>query len=161
MFREMRRNRQLMPLDEAKQLLLDNSTGTLALLGDGGYPYSLPVNYFFDGENKIYFHCARQGHKLDAIRNEEKVSMSVIARDEILQEKLTTLFESVVVFGKAKVIEAQDEINRLGYMLAERICPDNVEKIPAEISSDASRMYIVEITIEHMTGKKSIELVKD
>lgn len=161
MFREMRRNRQLMPNDEAKRLLLENSTGTLALLGDDGYPYSLPINYFYDGEDKLYFHCAKQGHKLDAIRNEHRVSMSVIARDEVCQEKFTTLFESVVIFGKARIIDDQDEINRLGSLLAKRICPDNEANISAEISSGAAHMYIVEITIEHMTGKKCIELVKD
>ncbi len=160
MFRPMRRSRQELSVAETKKILSDHSTGTLALLGDEGYPYSLPINYYFDGNDKIYFHCAKQGHKLDAVKRNEKVSMSVIARDEIYQEKFTTLYVSAVVFGKAKILENQNEINLYCTRLAEKLCPDNIKNIPAEINSSASAFTIVEITIEHMTGKECIELTR-
>lgn len=160
MFRPMRRKKQELSLDEAKKILLNCNTGTLALLGDGGYPYSVPINYYFDGESKIYFHCAKQGHKTDAINKEERVSMSVIAKDEIYQQKFTTLYESVIIFGKAKIIYEQTLINRICKQLTEKLCPDKTAlEIEKEINTYGSNMYIVEITAEHITGKRCIELI--
>lgn len=160
MFRPMRRFRQELSCDETKKILQENGTCTLALLGDEGYPYSVPMNYYYDGEDKIYFHCAKQGHKIDAIKSEEKVSLSVISKNEVYEEKFTTLFESVVVFGRAKILEDTDEIKAYCARLAERLCPNNVAKIPEEINSASQNMTIVEITIEHMSGKECIEFTK-
>ena len=70
MFRPMRRSRQALGIDACKEVLSRGTSGVLALLGDGGWPYAVPMSYAFDGE-KLYFHCAREGHKLDAIRLRE------------------------------------------------------------------------------------------
>ena len=79
-FRKMRRSRQELPAAQTEKILRDGSTGVLSVLGENGYPYALPLNYvYLDG--KIYFHCARTGHKLDAIRQCEKVSFCVVERD--------------------------------------------------------------------------------
>lgn len=75
MFRQMRRIRQELPLDEAKKLLIKNKRGVLSLNGEDGYPYSLPINYFYDEkENKLYFHGAKTGYKVDCIKNNNKAS---------------------------------------------------------------------------------------
>ena len=82
MFREMRRKKQQLPIDETEKILKSHNTCTLALSGDDGYPYSLPISYaYIDG--KIYFHCAKTGHKIDAVKSNEKVSLSVIDSDEV------------------------------------------------------------------------------
>ena len=81
----------------------------LALLGDGGWPYAVPMSYAFDGE-KLYFHCAREGHKLDAIRREARASFCVVDRDEVVPEEYTTYFRSVIAFGRVRVIE--DEMQK-------------------------------------------------
>lgn len=67
MFREMRRKRQALPQEICDAVLRRGTSGVLALSGDDGYPYAVPISYIYDGE-KLYFHSARQGHKLDAIR---------------------------------------------------------------------------------------------
>ena len=108
MFREMRRKKQQLPQEICADILYQGTSGVLALYGDGGYPYAVPISYVYDGE-KVYFHCAKYGHKLDAIKREPKASFCVIDQDQIIPEEYTTYFRSVIVFGTMRIIndEAQ------------------------------------------------------
>ena len=67
MFREMRRKKQALPLDEIEAILYRGTSGVLALSGDNDYPYALPISYVYDG-HKLFFHCAKSRHKIDAIQ---------------------------------------------------------------------------------------------
>lgn len=159
MFREMRRFKQQLPEETAAAILDRNTAGTLALLGDDDYPYSLPISYVY-ADGKIYFHSAKSGHKIDAIKKHEKASFSVIDKDEIVPEKYTTYFRSVIAFGKVRLVEDLDEIRRIATVLAMKYSADFAEGIPAEIDSSINHMAIIEMEIEHMTVKEAIELVK-
>ena len=108
MFREMRRFGQQMPENEAIEILKNATSGTLAVLGDDGYPYAVPMSHFYC-EGKIYFHCASEGHKIDAIRNCDKVSFCVISRDDVVPEKFTTYYCSVIAFGRVRILEDVQE----------------------------------------------------
>ena len=83
MFRKMRRAERELPEGQAKEILENGSYGVLALAGDGGYPYTVPINYYYT-DGKIYLHCAKTGHKLDALKKNPRVSFCVVDRDEIL-----------------------------------------------------------------------------
>ena len=158
MFREMRRKKQELTEERTIEVLKRCTAGTLAVIGDGGYPYSVPLSYVYDG-GKIYFHCASEGHKLDAINKDSRVSFSVIDNDQIVQEKYTTYFRSVIVFGKAHVIEDQDAKRTALEKLALKYSPDYREGIADEIDGSFKAVRMVQIDIEHMTGKEAIELV--
>ena len=121
MFREMRRKRQQLSEKEAAAVLERGTSGVLAVLGDGGYPYAVPLSYVYQ-DGKIYFHCAGSGHKLDGIRNCDKVSFCVIDQDEVHPEKYTTYFRSVIAFGKARILE-EDEKRKTILLLTEKYCP--------------------------------------
>ena len=108
MFREMRRTDKQKTQEEAKAILKACSNGILAVHGDDGYPYGVPVSYTYD-DDKIYIHCATVGHKLDAIKNDPKVSFTVVAADNVTPEKFTTIYSSVICFGKARIYEAREE----------------------------------------------------
>ena len=86
MFREMRRKRQMLSEDDCKIILREGTSGVLALSGDDGYPYAVPLSYVYDGE-KIFFHCAKSGHKLDAIRRNPKASFCVIGQHIVVPEE--------------------------------------------------------------------------
>ena len=90
MFRDMRRKNQLLPHSRALR----------------GYPYGVPLSYVYHN-GKLYFHCAKAGHKLDAIRREGKCSFCVIGQDQVVAEKYTTLFRSVIAFGQVRVLEGR------------------------------------------------------
>ena len=103
MFREMRRFKQLLPNEESVRILENATSGVLAVLGDGGYPYTVPMSYIYSN-NKLYFHCAKTGHKLDAIAACPKASFCVVETDRIVPEEYTTYFRSVVAFGRARIL---------------------------------------------------------
>lgn len=159
MFREMRRKKQQLSDSECREILESGKTAVLAVNGDNGYPYTVALNYVYYNGN-IYFHCAKSGHKLDAIDRDSKVSICVIKQDEVVQEKFTTYYKSVVCFGRAERITDDNEIKTAATVLSEKYCPDYLDGISAEIEKGFSALAAVKITPEHITGKQCIELVK-
>ena len=159
MFRDMRRKNQLLPPEEAESILRQGTSGVLSLLGDGGYPYGVPLSYVYHN-GRLYFHCAKAGHKLDAIRREGKCSFCVIAQDLVAPEKYTTLFRSVIAFGQVRVLEDAGEKRAALEALGERFNPGELESLEKEISSTWDSVCVLEMEIEHLTGKKAKELLK-
>ncbi len=154
----MRRKRQLLPTKESVAILEKMTNGTLALHGDDGYPYAVPVSYVY-ADGKIYFHSATEGHKVDAILQNDKVSFCVVERDEIKPAEFTTYFRSVIAFGKARVLEDEDEKLSALRLLADKYSHGEAG-MEAEIAKGFNHLLMVEITVEHLTGKESIELVR-
>lgn len=160
MFHEMRRKNQLLSEEESIEILKRGTSGVLALLGEDGYPYALPISYCYDGE-KLYFHCAKTGHKLDAIRNCDKASFCVIDKDEVVPEKYTTYYRSVIVFGTIRAIENEQELPAALQKLAVKYHPNgSMEDHAREIDGSLSHVCVLELSVEHMTGKEALELAK-
>lgn len=156
MFREMRRQRQMLPPEKSVAILEKMTSGVLALHGDDGYPYAVPVSYVY-AKGRIYFHSATQGHKIDAIARDRKVSFCVVERDEIVPPKFTTYFRSVIVFGKARLLTDEKEKRAALLLLAAKYSPGE-PGLQAEIDKGFNRLDMVEIAVEHITGKEAIEL---
>ena len=160
MFRQMRRPRQQLPQSEAEAALHAATSGVLALLGDEDYPYAVPLSYAMH-DGRICFHCASEGHKLDAIHTNEKVSFCVIDRDDVISEKYTTAYRSVIAFGKAVLLEGPAEKRAALMALAEKYSGDQPQsRHDAEIAESYSHVCVVAIEIEHLTGKQGLELLK-
>ncbi len=158
-FRKMRRFAQQLSEKECIDILQRNTNGILAVQGDNGYPYAVPLSYALcDG--KIYFHSAVQGHKIDALIANEKCSFCVVDKDQIVPEEFTTYFRSVILFGKAHIIEDKEEMLKALNLLADKYSPKQTdEERRAEIDHGIGRVAIIELTIEHMTGKQARELM--
>lgn len=155
MFRKMRRSKQELPADEALRLLEAGSSGVLALLGDGGWPYAVPLSYAY-AAGKLYFHCARAGHKLDAVRSEPRASFCVVAQDLVVPEKYTTHYRSVIAFGRVRILEDGDEKRRGIELLAERFAPDDSAGHRRRVvDSEWDNFCVLEFDIEHLTGKEA------
>ena len=173
MFRKMRREKQQLAREETLEILKNGKTAILALSGDDGYPYAVPVNYVFceTQENpcdansnplgKILFHGAKAGHKIDALERCQKVSLCIIQEDDVIKEKLTTAYKSVIVFGTARILRDEEEIFRAAEIFGLRYNEDAVF-VRDEIRRTFAALSCVEIQIEHATGKQgSIFLKKD
>lgn len=160
MFREMRRNKQQLSRAECEEILRRATSGVLAVSGDDGYPYAVPLSYVYEG-GKLWFHCALSGHKLDAIRRDSRVSFCVTGQDEVVPAAYTTYFWSVILFGQARILDNPEEKLAALEKLAERYAPGDAEGRAKEIEKSFSRTCIVEIAVEHMTGKAAIELVRE
>lgn len=160
MFREMRRKKQALPPEECAAVLRRGTSGVLALEGDCGYPYAVPISYVYDGE-KLYFHSARTGHKLDAIRHNPKASFCVIDQDQVVPEEYTTYFRSVVVFGRMRVLEDEQEKREAIEKLAIKYAPkDSPENRRRAIDREWEPLCMLEMTVEHLSGKEGRELAK-
>lgn len=159
MFRQMRRKKQILTKEECELVLERGTSGVLAVQGDGGYPYAVPLSYVYTG-GKIVFHCAKQGHKLDAIAQNDKVSFCVIDLDDIQPERYTTYFRSVIAFGRARVLEEEAEKRAAIEALAAKYTPDDPEGRKQEIEREYRALCVVAIEIDHLSGKEAIELVK-
>lgn len=159
-FRKMRRSAQELSRSEAEKLLKSASHGVLAVSGDGGYPYAVPMSFAFEG-GKIYLHSAAVGHKIEAIRREPKVSFCVVTRDSVIPEKYTTAFESVIVFGRAEILEGDNALAAME-ALAKKYHPNGTQKSrDDEISGAMGRFCAIAITPEHISGKIGRELLKE
>ena len=160
MFREMRRKRQALPLEQCEEVLRRGTSGVLALSGDEGYPYAVPISYCYDG-SRLYFHCAKEGHKLDAIRREPRASFCVIDQDQVVPEEYTTYFRSVIVFGRVTVLEDDGAKRAAVERLALKYAPsDSAESRQRAIEREWDALCMLEMQVEHMTGKEAIELVR-
>ena len=160
MFRDMRRKNQLLPQEEAEAMLRQGTSGVLSLLGDSGYPYGVPLSYVYHN-GKLYFHCAKAGHKLDAIRWEGKCSFCVIDQDHIVPEEYTTYFRSVIAFGTLRILEEDGEKRAAIEKLAVKYAPaDSRENRERAIDRDWAPLCMLEMEVEHLSGKEAIELVR-
>lgn len=158
-FREMRRKRQQLSSEESIGILERATSGTLALLGDGGYPYAVPISYVYN-DGKLYFHSAMSGHKVDAIRACDKASFCVIDQDDVKPAEYTTYFRSVVAFGKIHIVEDETEKLGIARILGNRYNPNQEEALQKELEHGLGRMLAIRFDIEHLTGKEAIELVR-
>lgn len=158
MFREMRRKKQLLPINVTERILETGLVGILGVSGDDDYPYTVPVNYAYE-DGKIYFHSAQTGHKLDGIQRNNKVSFCVIDRDEVVPEKFTSYFRSAIAFGKAQIVADEIVKQHAMELLVRKYSPGLEAEGAAEIRREWNRLSVVEITIDHVTGKEAIELV--
>jgi nitroimidazol reductase NimA-like FMN-containing flavoprotein (pyridoxamine 5'-phosphate oxidase superfamily) len=160
MFREMRRKKQLLSNVETIEILKACTSGVLGVTGDDDYPYTVPLSYVYK-DRKLFFHCANEGHKIDGIKKNDKVTFCVIEKDEVIQSKFTTHFRSVIVFGRARILTEDSERQYALESLVEKYSPDYIEEGKREIEGDWNRVCVVEVKIEHMTGKAAKEIVKN
>lgn len=157
-FREMRRIKQKLSEEECREILKRNTAGVLAVLGDEGYPYGVPLSYLWE-DGYLYFHCAKTGHKLDAIAGCEKASFCVIDQDMVVPKEYTSYFRSVIVFGRARVMKEEKEIRSVIEKLAQKYAPlDSEENRRFFIEKEYGALCMIKMKAEHISGKEAREL---
>ena len=154
MFRPIRRKKKEIDIDATKELLKCSRRGVLAVNGDEGYPYAVPVNYFYDSDaQKIYFHGARAGHKADALKVSDKVCFTVYGNETVREEAWAPFVQSAVVFGRCHLLEASTATTEILKKIARKYYP-NEQLIDEEIDRSGKAVQLFEIEIEHLSGKE-------
>jgi nitroimidazol reductase NimA-like FMN-containing flavoprotein (pyridoxamine 5'-phosphate oxidase superfamily) len=154
MFRELRRKEKQMSSEETERILKEGLYGVLALDGDEGYPYAVPLNYAYDS-GKIYFHAATEGHKLDAIKKNSKASFNVASETKLLPSTFNCLYKSVTAFGKVRVVD-DEAVKRRGLeILIQKYSPGFITEGGKYIEAQWRRSIVVEMEVEHLTGKEA------
>ena len=155
MFKPIRKKINEIDRAAAGALLKSNRRGILAMNGDNGYPYAIPINYFYDcvGQ-KIYFHGAKAGHKVESLKTSDKVCFTVYGNECIdKSEPWAPYVQSAVVFGRCRLLEPGPEsIDRLKEF-AMKYYPSE-QLVDKEIAHAGRAVQMFEITIEHMSGKQ-------
>ena len=162
MFRPIRRVKCVISNETTEKILREGDFGVLALSGDNDYPYSVPINYAF-ADGKIYFHSAKTGHKLDAIRRNDKASFCVVAQHDVIAEEFTTYFVSAIAFGRIKLVEDNNDPEKIRglELLADKYSSTASAQRRAMELARLSAVVIPVMTIEHLSGKAARELVRD
>lgn len=158
MFRGMRREKQLLSREEILEVMGRCTSGVLGCLGDKDYPYAVPLNYVYL-KDKIYFHSAKEGHKMDALMKNPKVSFAVIDEDTIISEEYNCHYRSVIVFGKARITEGEERLEAF-QAFVEKYSGDQPEDDKHKSVVECIKSHIVAIDVDHITGKEAIEFVK-
>ena len=154
MFRQMRRIKQELPLDEGKKLLIKNKRGVLSLNGEEGYPYAIPINYFYDEkENKLYFHGAKTGYKVDCIKNNNKASFVTYGDEELSDNGWSYYLKSVVAFGKIEIVEDRELAAKKLRELAAKYYP-SLSEVDAVMERSFDKAIVYSLDIAHLTCKK-------
>lgn len=155
-FREIRRkNRTLEDENRIKELLHDSEYGFLSLgTAENGYGYGIPLSYAYDIEtNSLYFHCAPEGHKLDMIMANNKVSFCVVGVTKPIPDQFTTYYESVIAFGKAITGLDEFEKRKALRLLVLKYSPGLEELGENYMDKSWHRTETFKIEIEHITAK--------
>ena len=153
MFRPMRRIKQQLPDAECIDILKQERRGVLSVLGDDDYPYGLPMNHWYcEADGKIYFHCGKQGHKLDAIARHDKASYCVYDQGWRREGEWALNIRSVIVFGRIRVVSDPARVIDVARQLAYQFTSDT-DYIEHEIARFGAKAQLLELTPEHMTGK--------
>lgn len=154
----MRRHRQALSPEQCREILRRGTSGVLAVIGEDGWPYAVPLSYVWQ-EGRVLFHCALEGRKLDAIRRDGRASFCLVDRDQVVPERYTTYYRSVIVFGRARILDDPAEKRRAAEALAEKYRPGFPEAQRAEIDGAWERFCMVELSTQRITGKQARELV--
>ena len=153
MFRELTRKNKQISKEECIRILKDEPRGVLSVLGDDDYPYGMPMNHFYNEEDgKIYFHCGKMGHRLEALKKHDKVSFCVYDKGYRQDGEWALNIKSVVVFGRMKVVNNLEKVVYISDNLSRKFTGDDAY-IKEEIEKYASQTLLLELTPEHICGK--------
>ncbi|MFL0194155.1 pyridoxamine 5'-phosphate oxidase family protein [Clostridium sp. WILCCON 0269] len=151
MFKEIRRKDRELEIEESIELLKSCDYGILSTIGEDGYAYGVPLNYVYIN-NSIYFHSAEEGHKLDNLINNARVSFCVVGQTSILPDKFSTKYESVIIFGRANEV-FDNEKNTALLEILNKYSPEYIEKGKEYIKNASVKTKVIKIGIEHISGK--------
>ncbi len=153
MFRDVVRKKRKITDEECIDILKSEKRGVLSVIGDGGYPYGMPLNHFYnDGDGKIYFHSGKTGHKIDAMKADEKASFCIYDSGFRRDGEWALNIKSVIVFGRIEFVEDYDKAMDISRRLSRKFT-DNEEYIENEIGKYGKNTLVFALVPEHITGK--------
>ena len=140
-------------MEECFRILKEEKRGVLSVLGDDDYPYGTPMNHWYDEANgKIYFHCGKTGHRLDALKRNSKVSFCVFDNGFRKDGEWAWNVKSVIIFGKIEIIDDMEQIAEISTKLSLKFT-QNMKYIQNEIKAYGHKTLLLQLSPEHICGK--------
>lgn len=154
MFRSVRKKKNEINIVDTNNLLQNSRRGILAVNGDDGYPYAIPINFIYDQKsNKIYFHGACVGHKVDSLKASDKICFTVYGNETIKKEPWAPFLQSIVLFGRCHLLEPGENTTAILKKFAMKYYPSE-QLVDEEITRALKAVQVFEIVIEHMSAKE-------
>lgn len=154
MFRSMRRKQKEISVEATNELLLHSRRGVLAMNGNNGYPYAIPINYFYDeNTHSLYFHGAKAGQKIDSLQVSDKVCFTIMGDETIKAETWTPYVQSVIVYGRCHLIKDQEKAMQFLKQFALKYYPSEA-MVDDQIAAMGQATQMFQIEIEHLSGKE-------
>lgn len=156
MFREVRRQNRILEDEVRIQDLLSISEYGFLSLGtyENGYAYGIPISYAYDKDsNSLYFHCAPEGQKLDMAKQNNKVSFCIVGVTRPIANQFTTLYESIIVFGRISLSLPQEEKRQALRLLVKKYSPGFEDLGEKYMDKSWDRTAAFKIEIDHITAK--------
>lgn len=151
--REMRRKERAMSPSRAQELLSTSSYGVLSMVNVDGGGYGVPLSYAIDPEGNIFFHVAKIGHKLDNLTSDNRVTFTIIGDTQVVPEKFSTQYESVIAFGKVEILENEEERIHAARLLIEKYSPEFSIQGEAYIEKAIKHIKVLKLTVDHISAK--------
>lgn len=150
---KVRRQDRLLEESAAIQLLKCGEYGVLSMVAAGNTAYGIPISYVWDGKGALYVHCAPEGEKLLNISQNNAVSFCIVGRTQVISDKFTTAYESVILKGVAtSEVEPEERMKALELIL-DKYSPDDKEIGLKYAEKSFSRTSIIRIDIDEFSGK--------
>lgn len=157
MFRELIRKNKKLSMEECVEVLQQETRGVLSVLGEDDYPYGMPMNHWYNEEDgKIYFHCGKVGHRLDALRKHDKVSFCTYDKGHKEEGQWALTVKSVIVFGKIEIVDDMETIADITRKLSYKFTEDE-DYIQKEIEKFGPATLLLVLNPEHICGKRVVE----
>ena len=151
--RNLRRQDRAMNENDARLLLREATYAVLCMENINGGGYGIPINYVWDGEDFIYFHCSGMGHKLRCIQSNPKVSLVVMKEPSVLCEKFSMAYSSLIVQGNVSIVYDLEEKRKALTLLIQRMTPQHIERGVQYINRAIDDTTVLRLTISEFSGK--------
>ena len=153
MFREVARKNRALPREACIEILRTELRGVLCVNGDDGYPYGVPINHFYNGDDgHLYFHSGRAGHKIDALRRDDRATFCCYDKGIQKPGDWALTIQSVIVFGRIRIVEDHQKALDISRRLSYKFTSDD-KYIEDEITRSGPGVLVFELIPEHITGK--------
>lgn len=151
--RDVRRQDRLLDEKSARKLLASTTYGVLSMQSENVGGYGVPVSFVWDGNQTIYFHCAQEGRKLRCIAICNKVSLCVIGETQVVSEKFTTGYESIILECTASIGLPADERMYALELLLDKFSPNDKITGMKYAKNSFYKTEIVKLDIGSWSGK--------
>lgn len=151
----VRRQDRLLPHDSACLLLRNAEYGVLSMV-DGNEPYAVPVSYAWDGQSSIYVHCAPEGRKLRCIAACSNVSFCVVGATQVLPDKFTTRYESIIAVCRATVVGGEEERRKAVRLILDKYSPHCADVGMTYAEKSLRRTTILRLDVVNWSGKAKL-----
>jgi len=147
-----RSDREITDKAQIEAILRQATVCRLAMCLDG-WPYVVPLNFGYH-DNRLFFHTAGAGRKLDILTRNDRVCFVIDGAHEIVESfeacGWSMRFASVIGFGRARLIE-DPALKREALDIIMRHYSDRLYTYPDDI---LAKTAIIRVDIERMTGKR-------